>query len=100
MVIDRYKGYSVYRARDVQYRVQEASEKLEVVDERTGTARCTVTVFYNPKRILRPEDKETALADLLRPAQEYIRHKIDVGDLTDEAVHAEALAKAVARPQG
>ena len=89
MVVDRYKGYSVYRLRETYYRVLAAREDFQVYDERTGRLAFTLVAFYNPKRILRPEDKEAAVSALVQPALEAIRRKIDAGDLTDGQLHVE-----------
>ena len=87
MVVDRYKGYSVYRLRESFYRVLESKEIFQVFDERTGKLALTLTAYYNPKRILRPADKEAVLNALLQPALAEIRRKIDAGDLTDHHLH-------------
>lgn len=87
MVVDRYKGYSVYRLRESFYRVLESSETLQVFDERTGRLAFTVVAYYNPKRILKPANKEAVVLAALQPAFEEIRRKIDSGDLTDAQLH-------------
>ena len=90
MVIDRYKGYSVSRQREPNnYKVLDSNEVLQVYDERTGETAFTLNVFYNPKRILRIEDKERVIASLLAPAIAEVRRKIDAGDLTDRLLHVD-----------
>lgn len=95
MVVDRYKGYSVYRLRETYYRVLAAREDFQVYDERTGRLAFTLVAFYNPKRILRPADKEAVVSTLVQPALEAIRHKIDAGDLTDGQLHVETTRHAL-----
>ena len=90
MVTDRYRGYSVYRLRDTNYRVLDGREVFQVFDERTGHLAFTFIAFYNPKRILRPEDKEAVISTLMRPAFAAIRQKIDDGDLTGGQLHVES----------
>lgn len=90
MVVDRYRGYSVYQLRDTNYRVFDGREVFQVFDERTGSLAFTFIGFYNPKRILRPENKEAVISALMRPAFAAIRRKIDVGDLTDGQLHVES----------
>ena len=87
MVVDRYKGYSIYRLRESFYRVLDSKETLQVFDERTGKLAFTVVAYYNPKRILKPADKEEVILSVLQPAFEEIRRKIDGGDLTDAQLH-------------
>ena len=95
MVVDRYKGYSVDRLREANYRVLDGNERFHVYDERTGALAFAFTGFYNPKRILVPEDKEAVIAGLMKPALVAIRSKIDAGDLTDGYLHVESAAHAV-----
>lgn len=90
MVVDRYRGYSVYRLRDAPYKVLDGKEVFRVFDEGTGKLAFTFLAFYNPKRILRPEDKEAVIWALMRPALEALRRKIDTGDLTDGQLHVES----------
>ena len=90
MVVDRYRGHSMYQDREVtNYRVLDGKETFRVHDEATGRLRFTFTAFYNPKRLLRPEDKEAVLADLLTPALEAVRAKIDAEDFTDGFMHVD-----------
>jgi hypothetical protein len=91
MVADRYKGYSVYQVRELSnYKVLDGKEVFRVHDERTGDLAFTFTAFYNPKRILRPENKEVVIAALVVPALEAIRAKIDTADLTDGFLHVDS----------
>jgi len=93
MVLLRYKGYSAYQTREpAQYKVLDGREHLRVYDERTGELGFTFVVFYNPKRILRPEEKEEVLLFLIRPALDEVRRKIDAGDLTDGFMHVDLQA--------
>ena len=90
MVIDRYKGYSVNQQREPNnYKVLDSREELHVYDERTGAMAFTMIAFYNPKRILRMQDKERVVAELLQPAILEVRRKIDAGDLTDGFIHVD-----------
>lgn len=101
MVVDRYKGYSVYRVREPNYKVKESREAYQVFDERTGALAFSFTGFYNPKRILKAVDKEAVIRRLMQPVFDAIRAKIDAGDLTDGFLHAETAAHpapAVAAP--
>lgn len=98
MVIDRYKGFSAYRMREVQYRVYEDREEFHVYDERTGKLAFRLTAFYNPKRIIRPGDKEGVLGDLMQTAVKTIRDKIDRGDHSDAAIHVESVALTGGKP--
>ena len=93
MVVDRYKGYSVYQDREpVNYRVLDGKETFRAHNEGTGVLAFTFTAFYNPKRIVRPEDKESLIVRLVRPALEEVRRKIDAADLTDGFMHVDILA--------
>ncbi|MSQ10353.1 MAG: hypothetical protein EXR52_05035 [Dehalococcoidia bacterium] len=92
MVVDRYKGYSISRVREPQYKVMESREAYQVFDERTGALAFTFTGFYNPKGILKSGDKEGAIRRLMQPVFDEMRTKIDRGDLTDGFLHAEAAA--------
>ena len=94
MVVDRYKGYSVYRLREPNYKVKEAKETFQVFDETTGKLAFTFVGFYNPKRILRPADKEAVIRRLMEPVLLAVREKIDKGDLTDGFLHAESAGAA------
>ncbi len=87
MVVDRYKSFSVYRLRETNYKVLDSKETLQVFDERTGMLAFTVVAYYNPKRILKPANKEAVILSALQPAFEEIRRKIDGGDLTDSQLH-------------
>ncbi len=87
MVVDRYKGHSVYKRRETFYRVLDGKETFEVFDEKTGDKAFTFVGFYNPKAILRPENKEAAIMELMAPVLHAIRAKIDAGDLTDGFLH-------------
>ena len=90
MVVDRYKGYSVYQVRELPtYKVLDGKEVFRVHDERTGSLAFTFTAFYNLKRILRPENKEAVIVRLIAPAMETIRRKIDAGDLTGGFLHVD-----------
>ena len=90
MVVDRYKGYSVYQTRELpNYKVLDGKEAFRVHHERTGALAFTFTAFYNPKRILRPENKEAVIAALIAPALLSIRDKIDSGNLTDGFMHVD-----------
>ena len=77
MVVDRYKGYSVYKRRETFYRVLDGKETFDVFSEATGDKSFTFVGFYNPKAILRPEDKERVILDIMKPVFEAIRAKID-----------------------
>jgi hypothetical protein len=96
MIVERYQGYSINRLRDGAYRVWDGKEVFQVFSEASGSLVFTLTVFYNPKRILKLEDKEAVIAGLMAPALAALRRKIDAGDLTDAAVHAEAEPRAAA----
>ena len=96
MIVERYKGYSINRLRDGAYRVWDAKETFQVFSERTGALVFTLTAFYNPKRILKLEDKEAVIAGLMQPALAAVRHKLDTGDLTDCSLHAESAIHAMA----
>lgn len=87
MVVDRYKGHSVYKLRETFYRVLDGRETFEVFDEKTGHKAFTFVGFYNPKAILRPENKEAAITEIMAPVFQAIRAKIDSGDLTDGFLH-------------
>ena len=87
MVVDRYKGYSVYSQRETFYRVLDGKETFEVYDERTGDLAFSFTGFYNPKAVLRPADKEAVIIAIMQPVFAAIREKIDRGDLTDGFQH-------------
>lgn len=87
MVVDRYKGYSIYSKRETFYRVLDGKETFEVYDERTSALAFSFTGFYNPKAVLRPEDKERVIAEIMQPVLATIREKIDRGDLTDGYLH-------------
>ena len=90
MVVDRYRGYSVYQEREpVSYKVLDGKETFRVHSERTGGVAFTFTAFYNPKRIVRPENKEAVIAQLIQPAIDVIHRKIDAGDLTDGFMHVD-----------
>jgi hypothetical protein len=90
MVVDRYKGYSVYRMREDNYKVQDGKERYHVYNEGTGQLAFAFIAFYNPKRILRPENKEAVIAELMKPALDAMRAKLDAGDLSDGFLHVES----------
>ncbi|MEK7217225.1 MAG: hypothetical protein AAB289_16700 [Chloroflexota bacterium] len=96
MIVERYKGYSINRLRDGAYRVWDAKETFQVFSEQTGMLAFTLTAFYNPKRILKLEDKEAVIAGLMQPALTAIRDKLDAGDLADCSLHAESALHAIA----
>ena len=61
MVVDRYKSYSVYKRRETFYRVLDGKETFDVFGEKTGDKAFSFVGFYNPKAILRPENKAYAV---------------------------------------
>ena len=86
--IDRYKGYSIYQLRDPHiYRVLDGKDIFSVVDDSTAQEAFTFTAYYNHRLLLTIENKEAKLYEMLRPAREEIRRKIDAGDLTDGFLH-------------
>ena len=88
-VVARYKGHTVRRVREPNYKVLDGKETFEVVDEAAGQAVFNFTVYYNPRArpLLTVLDKETALERMLAPALETIKAKIDAKDLTDGMLH-------------
>lgn len=90
MIAERYKGYSINRLRDGAYQVWDGKETFQVFSEITGMLAFTLTAFYNPKRILKLENKEAVIDGLMAPALAAMRHKIDAGDLTDCSLHVES----------
>jgi hypothetical protein len=90
MVVDRYQGYSVYRVREPNYKVKESREVYQIFDDRTGALAFTFTGYYNPKRLLKPMDKEAVIRGLMEPVLAAIRGKIGRRDFTDGFLHAEA----------
>ena len=82
-------GYSIYTVRELNYKVLDGKEVFRVHDERTGQLAFTMIGFYNPKRILRPEDKEATITELMEPVLATIRRKIDQGELSDGFLHVE-----------
>lgn len=94
MVVDRYKGYSINRRREPNYKVKESREVYDIYNERSGALAFSFTGYYNPKRILKPLNKEAVIAGLMQPVLAEVRRKIDAGDLTDGYLHAETAGHA------
>lgn len=99
MIVDRYNGYSVNRVRESNYKVKEAREEFQIVDESTGRIAFTYTGYYNPKRIVKTGDKEAVISKLMEPVLKAIRIKIDTGELSDGFLHSEAAGHALGHPQ-
>ncbi|MSQ14388.1 MAG: hypothetical protein EXR50_00785 [Dehalococcoidia bacterium] len=86
--VDRYKGYSIFQLRDPNiYRVLDGKEIFTVVDDSTAHESFTLTAYYNQRLLLTIVNKEAKLFEMLRPAREEIKLKIDAGDLTDGFLH-------------
>lgn len=87
-VVDCYKGYSIYQERDPSiYRVLDGKETFDVVEDASGKETFRLTAYYNQRLLLPIDDKEAKLRQMLRPAIDEIRRKIDAGDLTDGYIH-------------
>ena len=49
MVVDRYKGYSINRRREPNYKVKESREVYDIYSERSGALAFSFIGYYNPK---------------------------------------------------
>ena len=88
LAIDSYKGHTVYQSREPNiYRVLDGKETYSIILESTGQEVFRFTAYYNQRLLLTIEDKEAKLFEILRPAREEIRRKIDAGDVTEGYLH-------------
>ena len=88
LAVDSYNGYTIYQLREPNiYRVLDSKEIYSIVDDSTGQEAFRFTAFYNHRLLLTIENKEAKLYEMLRPAREEIRRKVDAGDLTDGFLH-------------
>lgn len=87
-VVDGYKGYSIYQEREPNiYRVLDGKETFVAVEDASGREVFRLTAYYNQRLLLSIDDKEAKLRQMLRPAIDEIRRKIDAGDLKDSYIH-------------
>ncbi len=88
LAVDRYNGYSVYQTRDPNiYRVLDGKEIYVIVDNFSGKEAFRFTAYYNHRLLLPIDNKEAKLVEVIQPARDEIRRKIDTGDLTDGFLH-------------
>ena len=87
-MVDRYNGYSVYQEREPNiYRVLDGKETFQVVEDASGREVFEFTAYYNHRLLLPFDEKEARLRQMLQPAIQEIRRKIDAGDFTDGYMH-------------